>query len=63
MNGALTPRDRLKVAFGFFILEISQQDLAVLFEVNIGRVNEAVKEIGSRLGLTEVGYKDNAETP
>jgi hypothetical protein len=63
MKGTLTPREKLKVAFGYFIQGLSQQDLAVQYEVNHGRINEAVKEIGAPLELTEPGYKDNGENP
>lgn len=54
---SLTPRDKLKVAFGHLIQGIPQQDLAMQYEVNLGRVNEAVRLVGSALGLTDAGYK------
>ena len=42
---ALTPQERIKCAYLHLLRGVPQQDLAVAFEVNGGRVNEAVKAI------------------
>jgi hypothetical protein len=39
---ALTPAERIKCAYLHLVRGIAQHDLAVAFEVNMGRVNEAV---------------------
>lgn len=44
-KAALTPQERIKAAYLHYIRGVTQQDLAVAFEVNIGRVNEACKAI------------------
>jgi DNA-binding transcriptional regulator LsrR (DeoR family) len=51
MKATLTPREKLKVAFGYFIQGLSQQDLAVQYEVNHGRINEAVTDDDAPLVL------------
>lgn len=40
-HGQLTPDERLRVAYGHFILGINKQDLAAVFGVSSGRVTEA----------------------
>lgn len=44
-KGFLTPREKLKVAYAYEIMGIAQHDLAALFEVNQGRVAEAIKAV------------------
>ena len=41
----LTPKEKIKVAHGYFNLEINQHDLVSLFSVNPGRVAEACNTI------------------
>lgn len=41
---SLAPRTQLKVAHAYFVLGVSQQQLATIFEVNSGRIAEAVKK-------------------
>jgi hypothetical protein len=57
MKPDLSARDQLRVAYFHFVCGVEQQLLAHIFEVNSGRINEACKKIGSLLGLTEPGYK------
>lgn len=42
---ALTKQERIKCAYLHIIRNIAQQDLAIAFEVNMGRVNEAIAAI------------------
>lgn len=42
---ALTPRERIQVAFAHLVLGIDQHDLAATFGVNSGRVAEAVNAV------------------
>lgn len=61
---SLTPEEQLISAYAHFILGIEQQAIAVVMNVNSGRVNEACKKIGSVVGLTEPGYlADNHKGP
>lgn len=46
----LTPLEKIRVAHGHYVLGISQEKLAVLMVVNIGRVNEACKEVLAAVG-------------
>lgn len=39
---ALTPEERIKAAYLHIVRGVSQQDIAVAFEVNSGRVAEAI---------------------
>lgn len=48
---ALTPEERLQAAYMHLIRGISQQDLADMFRVNIGRVNQAVAEARKTYGI------------
>lgn len=41
----LTPRERLKVTYFYEVRGIPQHILAEIFEVNPGRVNEAISKI------------------
>lgn len=41
MKGELTFKERIKAAYLHYVLDMPQQEIAVAFEVNIGRVNEA----------------------
>jgi hypothetical protein len=43
----LSANERLRVAFGHYILGIEQQDLAALFATNQARINEACRRIRS----------------
>lgn len=49
----LTPREKLKATYFYVIRGISQQVLADLFEVNQGRVNEAISEIAKTIHLEQ----------
>lgn len=42
---SLTPEEKIKAAYLHMIRGWDQQDIAIAFEVNIGRVNEAVSKI------------------
>ncbi|PWT73728.1 MAG: hypothetical protein C5B60_07810 [Chloroflexi bacterium] len=42
---ALTPREKLKVAYFYLVRGIAQQELADIFEVNQGRINEAIDDV------------------
>lgn len=57
-KGALTPREKLKVAYAYVIMGISQHDLAALFEVNQGRVAEAVRDV-----MDAICEKDEENAP
>jgi hypothetical protein len=50
----LTPTEKIKVAYFYIVRGVAQQVLADMFEVNMGRVNEALEEV-----LTAVGMEDN----
>jgi hypothetical protein len=41
----LTERERIKCAYLHVICGVEQQNLAIAFEVNMGRVNEAIMAI------------------
>lgn len=58
----LSPHDKIKIAFMYYVRGMTQQDLAVIYECNHGRINEACKQVGSAVGLTEPGYKQRTET-
>lgn len=45
MKTALTPRERIKVAYFYVCKNIPQATLADMFDVNAGRINEAIKAI------------------
>ena len=42
---ALTFQEKITAAFMHFVRNIDQQDIAMMYGVNIGRVNEACKAI------------------
>jgi len=42
---ALTPEERITAAFMHYVRKIDQQDIAMLYGVNGGRVNEACRAI------------------
>jgi hypothetical protein len=42
---ALTPREKLKVAYFYLVRGVAQQELADIFEVNQGRINEAITDV------------------
>ena len=48
----LTPRERLKAAFLYEIEGIAQHTLAVAFEVNQGRIAEAVAQVRKACGIS-----------
>lgn len=50
-KASLTPREKIKVAYAYEIMGISQHDLAALFEVNQGRVAEAIRAIQYAAGV------------
>jgi hypothetical protein len=50
--------EEIKAAYMHFVLGYTQQELVVVFDgINIGRINEACKRVGSAVGLVEPGYK------
>lgn len=49
----LTPREKLKVAYFYEIRGVTMHVLADMFEVNSGRVAEAITEIRKAIGLRE----------
>jgi hypothetical protein len=58
MEPNLTPKQELIAAYAHYILGIEQQVIAVILNVNSGRISEACKKFGSVAGLTTPGYKD-----
>lgn len=52
-KSCLTPREKLKVAYAYEIMGIAQHDLAALFEVNQGRVAEAIKAVMAAISDAE----------
>lgn len=50
---ALTPREKLKAAYLYEIRGIEQHVLADIFEVNVGRINEAIIPIRRAAGLPD----------
>lgn len=42
---ALTPEEKIKCAYLHYIRKTPQHDLAIAFEVNGGRINEACKAV------------------
>ena len=42
---SLTSEERITAAFMYFVRKIDQQDIAMMYGVNIGRVNEACRAI------------------
>lgn len=75
LKHALTFNECIKSAYLHYVLGVEQQHIAMAFEVNIGRVNEAcvtIKEALSGKGLTRSARKrvkaqveqiDGGETP
>ncbi len=55
---SLTPQEKIKAAYLHEVRGIQQSDIAVAFEVNIGRVNEALMEIRQAVGLPTPDHKD-----
>ena len=51
----LTPREKLKVAYFYFIRGVAQHVLADMFEVNAGRVAEAITAVRQAIGGIEDG--------
>jgi hypothetical protein len=47
----LTPIEKLKVAYFHEVRGIDQHTLADMFDVNMGRVNEALQKIRATIGL------------
>jgi len=41
----LTPDEKLRVAFGYLCLGMSQHQLVALFNVNPGRINDAISDV------------------
>jgi len=48
-KSALTIREKIKVVYAYEIMGIAQHDLAALFEVNQGRVAEAIRTVRNAL--------------
>lgn len=47
---ALTPEEKIKCAYLHYVRRINQHDLAVAFETNPGRVNEACLAVWAAVG-------------
>jgi hypothetical protein len=45
----LTFEEKIKAAYLHFLCGISQQNIAIAFNVNIGRINEAVSQVKAAL--------------
>jgi len=63
---ALTPEEKIRAAAAKIMYGTSDAAIALILGVsNLGRVNEAIKEVLAPLGLTAPGYKaqdtDDAE--
>jgi len=52
---SLSPREKLKVGYLYLIRGVPQQVLADIYEVNQGRINEAIDEVRKA-----VKWNDNA---
>ncbi|RPH76005.1 hypothetical protein EHM76_00190 [bacterium] len=50
-KGDLTPEEKIKVAYFHLLRGIAQHTLADMFDVNQGRVAEAVADIRKAVGL------------
>jgi hypothetical protein len=48
---ALTPEEKITAAFMHYVRCLDQQDIAMLYGVNIGRVNEACIAIARTVGI------------
>ena len=48
---ALAPEEKITAAFMYYVRCIDQQDIAMMYGVNIGRVNEACREIAVAAGI------------
>jgi hypothetical protein len=46
----LTPAEKLKVAYFYLVRGVAQQVLADMFEVNQGRINEAISRVREATG-------------
>lgn len=55
---SLTPREKIKAAYAYEIMGIAQHDIAALFEVNQGRVADAIKAILYAAGIEQEKEKD-----
>lgn len=62
MKADLSPQEKIIAAYANVCLNVSQQDIAAMFLVNGGRVNEAVKLITGAVGLSDGGYKSQGWT-
>jgi hypothetical protein len=49
----LTPREKIKVAYFYFVRGVAQHVLADMFEVNAGRINEAISVVREAVGEIE----------
>jgi hypothetical protein len=47
---ALTPEEKITAAFMHYVRQIDQQDIAMMYGVNMGRVNEACRAISVAAG-------------
>lgn len=63
MKPHLSPRDKIKAAYYYHIMGLTQHQIAVVLEcTNNGRINEAIKAIELTVGLDDIGgYKDKAK--
>ena len=49
----LTPREKLKCAYFYLIRGVAQHVLADMFEVNPGRVNEAIERVRAAIRMKD----------
>ncbi len=49
MKSSLTFEEKVKAAYLHFVMGVEQQLLAIIFEVNIGRINEACAAVKNAL--------------
>lgn len=49
----LTPREKLKVAYFYLVRGVAQHVLADMFEVNAGRVAEAVEDVRAAVKMDD----------
>ena len=50
---ALTPKEKLKAAYFYEIRGVAQHVLADMFEVNPGRIAEALEQVRKAIGLKD----------
>jgi hypothetical protein len=51
---ALTPQEKITAAFMHYVRRIDQQDIAMMYGVNMARVNDACRDIGIAVKLRPI---------